>query len=109
MRFAIRAGRNDDWDVMRDIFAQAGEAAWGHILSASTLANLPAPDRWRPHGGADVLVAECAGEVVGFVCLRGTTETIGLCGSTALPDGGSMALSGAAPFKGPSCWNSAIG
>jgi hypothetical protein len=59
---------------MRDIFAQAGQAAWGHILAPAVLAELSAPDRWDPRSGADVLVAEHAGKVVGFVCLRASAD-----------------------------------
>ena len=66
----IRAGRDEDWDAMRRIFAEAGRAAWGEILPADVLADLSAPERWRPGSGADVLVAERAGEIAGFVCLR---------------------------------------
>lgn len=59
---------------MRDIFTQAGRAAWGHILPDAMLADLSPPDRWHPRAGADVLVAAGAGEVVGFVCLRASAD-----------------------------------
>jgi hypothetical protein len=55
---AIRTGRDEDWEAMRDIFTKAGQTAWNHILPAATLADLSAPERWRPRAGADVLVAE---------------------------------------------------
>ena len=74
MRVAIRPGHDEDWDVMRNIFTQAGQAAWGHILSAATLADLSPPDRWHPRVGANVLAAECEREVVGFVCLRASAD-----------------------------------
>ena len=59
---------------MRDTFAWAGQAAWSHILPASMLADLSALDRWHPQAGADVLVAEYAGQVVGFACLRASAD-----------------------------------
>jgi GNAT superfamily N-acetyltransferase len=67
---SIRAGRTDDWDSMRRTFADAGQAAWGDILPANALADLSAPERWRPGLGTDVLVADYAGELAGFVCVR---------------------------------------
>lgn len=100
MRFAIRAGRHDDWEVMQDIFIQAGQAAWGHILSAAMLADLSAPDRWRPRAGADVLVAECAGgDVVGFVCLRASVD------QDAEPTVGEID----ACYVRPSVWGTGVG
>jgi GNAT superfamily N-acetyltransferase len=71
---AIRTGRNDDWQTMQAIFNQAGQAAWGHILPAATLAGLSAPERWHPRAGAHVLVAERVGDVVGFVCVRASAD-----------------------------------
>jgi GNAT superfamily N-acetyltransferase len=59
---------------MRDIFMQAGQAAWGHILDGATLAELSAPDRWNPRAGADVLVAVCDGDVVGVICVRASAD-----------------------------------
>jgi GNAT superfamily N-acetyltransferase len=59
---------------MRAIFIEAGRTAWSHILSSAALAELRAPERWHPHAGADVLVAERAGEVLGFVCLRASAD-----------------------------------
>lgn len=59
---------------MRAIFTQAGQAAWDRILPAATLAALSAPDRWHPRGSAHVLVAESAGGVVGFVCVRASAD-----------------------------------
>jgi len=69
VEFDIRTGRGEDWDAMRRVFVEAGRAAWSQILPASTLADPSAPDRWRPGAGADVLVADCVSDIVGFVCL----------------------------------------
>jgi GNAT superfamily N-acetyltransferase len=74
VRFAIRTGQDEDWEAIRETFTQAGRAAWGNILPAATLADLSAPDRWRPRDGADVLVADCAGAVLGFICLRASAD-----------------------------------
>jgi GNAT superfamily N-acetyltransferase len=74
MNIAIRAAQAQDWELMRDIFVQAGKAAWSHILTSAALAELSAPDRWDPRDGADVLVAEFAGKVVGFVCFRASAD-----------------------------------
>jgi GNAT superfamily N-acetyltransferase len=63
-----------DWESMQDIFIQAGQAGWSHILPPDTLAELVAPDRWNPRSGADVLVAERAGDVVGFVCVCASAD-----------------------------------
>src|SRR5262249_41645048 len=54
---------------MRQVFAAAGQAAWGHILPADTLANPTPPERWHPANGADVLVAEIDRALVGFACV----------------------------------------
>lgn len=59
---------------MRRVFVEAGRAAWGHILPASTLAELRAPERWRPGHGADIVLVEREGEVVGFVCIRPSAD-----------------------------------
>ena len=74
MNIAIRAGLAEDWEALREIFLKAGQAAWTHILAPTALAELSAPDRWDPRAGADVLVAEKAGRVVGFVCLRASAD-----------------------------------
>ena len=59
---------------MRDIFVRAGQAAWSHILPPATLTTLSPPDRWHPRAGTEALVAELAGTVVGFVCLRASAD-----------------------------------
>lgn len=59
---------------MRDIFTRAGQAAWGHILPAAALVDLSAPDRWHPRTAACVLVAESAGSVVAFACVRASAD-----------------------------------
>lgn len=59
---------------MRDVFRQAGQRAWGHILSPATLAELSPPDRWQPGTGAESFVAERGGEVIGFVCVRRSAD-----------------------------------
>jgi L-amino acid N-acyltransferase YncA len=99
MRFAIRPARDDDWEAMRDIFTQAGRAAWTEILPAEALADLSAPDRWHPHRGEDVIVAQRAGEVVGFVCLRASTD------DNAGPTTGELD----ACYVHPSVWGRGVG
>lgn len=74
MQISIRPARLEDWEAMRRTFADAGRMAWGEILPASALTDLSAAERWRPGPGADVLVAECAGEVAGFVCVRRSAD-----------------------------------
>lgn len=74
MRLTIRTARGDDWEDMREIHVQAGREAWGHILSETALASLSAPNHWHPDAGADVLVAECAGRVIGFICIRASAD-----------------------------------
>jgi GNAT superfamily N-acetyltransferase len=59
---------------MRHTYAQAGQAAWAHILPTATLVSLLPSERWRPGAGADVRVAEYAGQVVGFVCARPSAD-----------------------------------
>jgi hypothetical protein len=66
VKIAIRAARPEDWEAMREIFRQAGQAAWSHILPAAALAELSAPDRWNPRTGTDVLVADDGYTVVGL-------------------------------------------
>ena len=69
-QIVIRPGREDDWEAMRRTFAEAGQAGWREILPDSPLADLSAPERWRPGGAIDVLVAESDGQIAGFICLR---------------------------------------
>jgi GNAT superfamily N-acetyltransferase len=74
MHLAIRPGRDDDWQSMQVIFAQAGQAAWVRILPAAALTGLSAPERWHPRAGAHVLVAERVGDLIGFVCVRASAD-----------------------------------
>jgi GNAT superfamily N-acetyltransferase len=70
----IRFASERDWDGMRDVFARAGAAAWSHILPPATIASLSAPDRWHPRHSSTVLVAERAGDVIGFVSVRASAD-----------------------------------
>jgi GNAT superfamily N-acetyltransferase len=97
--FTIRTGQDEDWDGMRDTFAQAGQAGWAHILPAATLAALSAPDRWCPRHGGDVLVAEHEGNVVGFVCLRASADD----------DAGPTIGEIDACYVHPSVWGTGVG
>ena len=99
MQLAIRTGLDGDWEGMRQTFIQAGQAAWGHILPATTLVDLIAPDRWRPGGGTDVLVADCRGEVTGFVCLSASED------DDAEPTTGEID----ACYAHPSVWGTGVG
>lgn len=99
MQFTIRTGRREDWDAKRRVFVEAGRTAWSQILPASALADLSAPDRWRPGAGADVLVAECAGDIVGFVCVRPSADE----------DAGSGVGEVDACYTHPSVWGMGAG
>lgn len=81
------------------VFIEAGQAAWVQILPANTLVDLSAPDRWHPAAGAEVLVAECAGDVVGFVCLRPSAD------EDAGPGVGEVD----ACYSHPSVWGRGVG
>jgi GNAT superfamily N-acetyltransferase len=96
---ATRTGRDEDWEAMRDIFTDAGRAAWNHILPEVTLTDLSAPERWRPRAGADVLVSEYAGKVVGFMCLRASAD------DDAKPTVGEVD----ACYVHPSVWGRGVG
>jgi GNAT superfamily N-acetyltransferase len=84
---------------MREIFSQAGQAAWAEILPAEVVADLNAPDRWHPHNGGNVLVAESASLVVGFVSLRGSGD------EDAAPTTGELD----ACYVHPSIWGRGVG
>jgi GNAT superfamily N-acetyltransferase len=96
---AIRTGLDEDWEAMRDTFTHAGRAAWNHILPEATLGDLCAPERWRPRAGADVLVAEHADKVVGFVCLRASADG----------DAGPTVGEVDACYAHPSVWGRGVG
>ncbi|HEV3484178.1 MAG TPA: GNAT family N-acetyltransferase [Vicinamibacterales bacterium] len=84
---------------MRRVFVAAGQTAWNHILPAGTLADLSAPDRWHPGHGGDVLVAERAGDIVGFVCLRPSQDE----------DAGAATAEVDAFYTHPSVWGMGVG
>jgi GNAT superfamily N-acetyltransferase len=96
---AIRSGGDEDWQSMQAIFSEAGQAAWGHILPAATLADVSAPERRHPRAGADVLVAERAGQVVGFVCVRASADD----------DAGATVGEMDAFYVRPSSWGTGVG
>ncbi len=73
--FTIRVGQDADWEEMQDVYRQAGQAAWTEILSIATLAQLSAPDKWRPDAGTMLFVAERERAVVGFVCCGASDES----------------------------------
>jgi GNAT superfamily N-acetyltransferase len=97
--FAIRQAGSDDWPAMREVYAQAGRAAWGHILPAETLAGLSAPARWAPDAGADALVAELDDNIVGFICVRPSED------EDAAPSTGEIG----ALYVHPSQWGIGVG
>jgi GNAT superfamily N-acetyltransferase len=84
---------------MCDVFVEAGRTAWSHILPAVALAELSVSDRWRPGPGADVLVADRGGEVVGFVCLRPSADE----------DAGPEVAEIDACYTHPAVWGMGIG
>jgi L-amino acid N-acyltransferase YncA len=49
-------------------------ASWSHILPPEALSNLTPSERWQPRTGSNVLVAERAGQVAGFVCARRSAD-----------------------------------
>jgi GNAT superfamily N-acetyltransferase len=71
----VRTGTPEDWLVMRQLFIDAGVAAWSHILPRKVLERNSAPERWNPQGGADVLVADVDGHVAGFACVRASADS----------------------------------
>jgi GNAT superfamily N-acetyltransferase len=70
----IRRGTEDDWEAICNTFVRAGRVAWSHILSPEALSNLTPSERWHPRTGGKVLVAERAGQVAGFVCVRSSAD-----------------------------------
>ena len=70
----IRAATPDDWPAMRQVFMDAGMAAWSHIVPADTLEQNEPPDRWNPLRATDVLVADVDGAVAGFVYMRASED-----------------------------------
>jgi GNAT superfamily N-acetyltransferase len=73
-KVTVRTGRDEDWEAMCHVFTEAARAAWGHILPAATLEALSTSERWRPGRGLEVLVAQGANRVVGFVCLQASAD-----------------------------------
>jgi len=68
----VRGATVDDWPAMVEVFQAAGQAAWGHIMSAEALTGLTPPTRWLDLISADkeifaVLVASSDDGVQGFV------------------------------------------
>lgn len=76
----VRTARSDDWSAICRVFAEAGQAGWKHIVPAALLADLIAPDSWNPINGADVLVAEVNGRVVGFAVVAASHDADGTSG-----------------------------
>jgi GNAT superfamily N-acetyltransferase len=96
---AIRDGSGEDRDALRQVFIEAAQAAWSHILPESAFAQMSLPDRWLSGSGVHLLVAESAGRVVGFVCVRKSHD------DDAGPDVGEVD----AFYTHPSVWGHGVG
>jgi GNAT superfamily N-acetyltransferase len=84
VQVTIRSGRDDDWPSMQAVFGEAGQAAWRDILPEAALADLS---------------AQSAGKVLGFVCVRASTDE-GAAASVGEVD---------AFYVRPSSWGAGLG
>jgi len=95
----VREGRPDDWPAICRVFIDAGQTGWRHIVPEPLLADLSASEGWQPSNGANVLVAEVDGHVVGFTVIGPAQD------SDASPAVGEID----AFYTHPSVWGLGVG